>query len=41
MQGFWELFVQYLLAIGNISKFRFEIVFFIYSFLLQTVTFDE
>lgn len=31
----------YLLAIENISKFRFETVFFIYSFLLQTVTFKE
>lgn len=38
MRGFFEPFVQYLLATENISKFRFETVFFIYSFLLQTVT---
>lgn len=37
IQGFFEPFVQYLLTTENISKFRFETVFFIYSFLLQTV----
>lgn len=41
MWGFFKAFVQYLSAIENISKFRFETVFFIYSFLLQTVTSDE
>lgn len=41
MWGFFKSFVQYILAIENISKFMFETVFFIYSFLLQTVTFDK
>lgn len=38
MWGFFTSFVQYLLTIENISKFRFETVFFIYSFVLQIVT---